>query len=210
MKDSLTGVFKFKVWLKWRKKALFMLIMRLNGYRFKKTGKKLYCHGIQSVFKRDSVSVGDYVYISRNANIYANCDIGHFVQIAGNVKIVGGDHRFDLVGVPIAFAGRDKMEQLKTIIGDDVWIGESAIIMAGVNIGRGAVVAAGAVVTKDVAPYAIVGGCPAMLIRYRFNEEQQKEHDERLDYLINKSQNPEFDSLRLMAQKGIKVVWEKR
>lgn len=58
-----------------------------------------------------------------------------------------------------------------TIIGDDVWIGSEAMIMAGVNIGSGAVVAAHAVVTKDVPPYAIVGGNPAEVIKYRFDEE---------------------------------------
>ena len=55
-------------------------------------------------------------------------------------------------------------------VDDDVWIGYGATIMSGVHIGQGAVVAAGAVVTKDVAPYAIVGGVPAKIIKYRFPE----------------------------------------
>lgn len=58
----------------------------------------------------------------------------------------------------------------QTIIGNDVWIGTSAIIMQGVNIGDGAVIASGAVVTKDVPPYAIVGGVPAKIIKYRFDD----------------------------------------
>lgn len=57
-----------------------------------------------------------------------------------------------------------------TVIGNDVWIGSEAMIMAGVNIGSGAVVAARAVVTKDVPPYAVVGGNPAQIIKYRFDE----------------------------------------
>jgi len=57
-------------------------------------------------------------------------------------------------------------------IGNDVWIGRRAIVMPGVRIGDGAVVGAGAIVTKDVAPYAIVGGNPAKLIRYRFDPNQ--------------------------------------
>ena len=59
-----------------------------------------------------------------------------------------------------------------TIVGSDVWTTENCLILAGVKIGDGAIVAAGAVVTKDVPPYAIVGGNPATLIRYRFTEEQ--------------------------------------
>ncbi len=63
----------------------------------------------------------------------------------------------------------------KTVIGNDVWVGKNASIMAGVKIGDGAVIGAGAVVTKDVPPYAIVGGIPAKVIKYRFNEEQIEE-----------------------------------
>ena len=59
-----------------------------------------------------------------------------------------------------------------TVIGNDVWIGQNAVILPGVTIGRHCVVAAGAVVTKDVPPYAIVGGIPARIIRYRFSDEQ--------------------------------------
>ena len=59
-----------------------------------------------------------------------------------------------------------------TIVGNDVWTTENCLVMSGVKIGDGAIVAAGAVVTKDVPPYAIVGGNPAKLIRYRFTEEQ--------------------------------------
>ena len=57
------------------------------------------------------------------------------------------------------------------VVGDDVWVGQRAIIMSGVNIGQGAVIGAGAIVTKNVPPYAIVGGIPAKVIRYRFSEE---------------------------------------
>lgn len=61
-----------------------------------------------------------------------------------------------------------------TLVGNDVWIGNNVQIMAGVTIGDGAVIAAGSIVTKDVAPYAIVGGNPAKLIRYRIEDEEQR------------------------------------
>ena len=191
-KYNLSKMFKFKIWLKWRKKALFMWLMKFRGYKFKKTGKCFFCAGTTSLFKKNSISVGDYVFINRNAHFSANVQIGHFVQIAANVAIVGSDHRFDIVGVPIAFTGRDRMDELLTIIEDDVWVGHGSIIMAGVKIGRGSIVAAGSVVTKDVAPYTIVGGVPAKIIKYRFTEEQQKRHNESLDELIN-SKNAEFE-----------------
>ena len=60
------------------------------------------------------------------------------------------------------------------VVGDDVWIGENAIVCSGVTIGQGAIVAAGAIVTKDIEPYAIVGGNPAKVIKYRFNENIRK------------------------------------
>jgi maltose O-acetyltransferase len=63
------------------------------------------------------------------------------------------------------------------VIEDDVWIGTRAVVLAGVKIGRGAVVAAGALVTRDVAPYAIVGGNPAKIIRMRWDDETIRHHE---------------------------------
>lgn len=68
----------------------------------------------------------------------------------------------------------DYSEYETITIGSDVWIGAEAIVMDGVTIGHGAIVAAGAVVTKNVPPYAIVGGVPAKIIKYRFNEKQRE------------------------------------
>jgi acetyltransferase-like isoleucine patch superfamily enzyme len=79
--------------------------------------------------------------------------------------LVGGDHKIDKINVPIRRSGRDIMKQI--VIEDNVWVGQGAIIMHGVHIRSGAVIAAGAVVTKDVDNNAIVGGNPAILIRYR-------------------------------------------
>ena len=118
-------------------------------------------------------------------------------MIASSVAIIGGDHRLDIVGVPIRFTGRDRKEKLLTIIEDDVWVGHGTIIMAGVKIGRGVIVAAGSVVTKDVLPYTIVGGVPTKLIRYRFTPEQQKLHNEAIDKLI-KSKNAEYESYLIL------------
>ncbi|AQQ09156.1 Streptogramin A acetyltransferase [Sedimentisphaera cyanobacteriorum] len=175
--------------LKWFLKDVFMFFISLMKYKFKRLGRHCYCCGMQSNFKPYSVELGDYVFIGRNAYIYANCKIGNYSMIASYVSIVGGDHRFDIVGAPMFFSGRDKLEELETIIEDDVWVGQGSIILAGIKIGRGAIVGAGSIVTKKVPPYAIVAGNPAKLIKYRFNKVEQQKHDSMLD-LLAKSKDP--------------------
>jgi acetyltransferase-like isoleucine patch superfamily enzyme len=109
-------------------------------------------------------------------------DIGCFTSIANGVVIGGARHPMEWVSMsPVFYAGRDSVKAKFSVhfldtpkrvsIGHDVWVGRNAIILPGVNVGHGAVVAAGSVVTKDVPPYAIVGGNPAKLIRYRFADE---------------------------------------
>jgi acetyltransferase-like isoleucine patch superfamily enzyme len=105
--------------------------------------------------------------------------LGRYVLLGPEVAFVGGDHRTDVVGVPMVFAGRPTLEP--TRVEDDVWIGARAIIMAGVRIGRGSIVAAGAVVTKDVPPYSVAGGVPARVIGERFADpELRAKHDAML------------------------------
>lgn len=189
------------LWLKWQKRRFKLLAGMLCGYRFKAIGKKFTVSDTISFFKKRSITVGDYVFIGIRAHLYANIRIGHFVMLASDVAIVGGDHRFDMVGIPMRFTGRDGMEDLLTVIEDDVWIGHGAIIMAGVKIGRGAIIAAGSVVTKDVPAYAIVAGVPAKTLRYRFNEQQQKQHDKSLARLIS-CKNAELESYRLLQNRS--------
>jgi chloramphenicol O-acetyltransferase type B len=108
-----------------------------------------------------------------------NCDIGAFCSIASRVFIGGAAHPIHFVStspvflshkdsVRAKFASHDYLPKIRTKIGNDVWIGEGAYVKAGVSIGDGSVVGMGAVVTKDVAPYSIVAGNPARLIRMRF------------------------------------------
>ncbi len=107
--------------------------------------------------------------------------VGSYNSIASFVAIGGARHPMDWVGTSSVFyVGRDSIRRKfsnhlalppkVTTIGNDVWIGHAAILISGVNVGNGAVIGAGAVVTKDVPPYAIVAGNPARLIRYRFSE----------------------------------------
>ena len=108
-------------------------------------------------------------------------DIGSFTSIANGVVIGGGRHPMEWGGMsPVFYKGRDSVKAKfseyerepgkRVKIGHDVWIGRSAIVLPGVEIGNGAVVGAGAVVTRPVPPYAIVAGNPARILRHRFDE----------------------------------------
>jgi acetyltransferase-like isoleucine patch superfamily enzyme len=131
----------------------------------------------------DSCSIGDHSYIQKRSTVF-NADIGKFCSIASGVSIGPGVHKTDgmsthpvfyLKNTPLAkiYCDKDLFNSSKrTTIGHDVWIGEKAIILDGVTIGTGAIIAAGSVVTKDVAPYAIVGGVPAKQIKFRFEERE--------------------------------------
>jgi acetyltransferase-like isoleucine patch superfamily enzyme len=110
----------------------------------------------------------------------SHADIGSFCSIANGVSIGGGVHPIDWAATsPVFYRGRDSVRAKfsehdrpplqRTTIGHDVWIGERAIIKAGVTIGTGAVVGMGAVVTRDVQPYWVVAGVPARPVRPRFD-----------------------------------------
>ncbi len=99
--------------------------------------------------------------------------IGNFVCFgAESVIMMGGNqlHRTEWISV-FPFDSRSFVPAGDTIISDGCWIGSRAMIMQGVKLGEGAVIATGAVVTKDVPPYAVVGGVPARIIKYRFSQE---------------------------------------
>ena len=136
-------------------------------------------HNCKFTYKH--ISVGNNVYIGENASFIASIariKIGNKVMFGPNVTIRGGNHRIDVLG-KYMYDVKDKLRENDedVIIHDDVWIGCNSTILKGVTIGRGAVVAAGGVVTKSVPPYAIVGGNPSKLIRYRFSDNEIKEHE---------------------------------
>lgn len=127
-------------------------------------------------------TIGDYTYIGDHQRVvYAK--VGKFCSIAGGGAIGMGTHTLSNISTsPIFTAKRNgtgtswtnllPTDEFREVnVGNDVWIGERALIMGGVTIGDGAVVAAGAIVAKNVPPYAIVGGVPAKVIRYRFSED---------------------------------------
>ncbi|MBI1287882.1 MAG: acyltransferase [Flavobacteriales bacterium] len=101
-----------------------------------------------------------------NENVFIqSAEIGDHVMIAPGVAIISTSHDYQRVDIPMALQG--KLQERKVIVENDVWIGRNAIIMPGLKIGRGSIIGAGAVVTKNVEPFSVVGGVPAKTIRTR-------------------------------------------
>jgi acetyltransferase-like isoleucine patch superfamily enzyme len=139
----------------------------------------------------ESFEIGAFSYVVPGSFL-PNTSVGRFCSIGVNAKVMGENHPIHRVttstftyGRPVAdFIKRDfgielsqnrKLEKAgKTIIGNDVWVGENVTFKRGVTIGDGAIIASNSVITRNVAPYSIVGGNPAKFIKDRFDEETQK------------------------------------
>ena len=156
-------------------KQLYTLLLKLYLMIFKndiKIGSGVYIDSQSSLMGHNlindysrliSVSLGEYSYISPFC-ILIDTKVGRYCSIGPGVKIGLGLHPID---------GLSTSPYISPVeIGHDVWIGANALIMGGVKVGTGAVIGAGAVVTKDVPDYAVVVGCPARTLRKRFSEEK--------------------------------------
>lgn len=177
----------------------------------------------KNYFNQDLVSVGNFSYGVLEVCHFGNENklrIGSFCSIAPNVVfLLKDEHPLDRISTfPFIVKALDIDTYEATskgdiVVSDDVWIGYGATIMSGVHIGQGAVVAAGAVVTKDVPPYAIVGGVPAKVIKYRFepdvieellkidyNKLTREMIEEHIDDLYTKLKDP--SQLDWMLKKG--------
>jgi len=126
-------------------------------------------------------SIGRYSRLNQNCKV-AHTKIGNFTAIGKGTTIGPGSHPLNYLSTNSIFYKRnnyrndwfkpiDFEESTTVIVGNDVWIGTDAMILNGVTVGDGAVIATKSVVTKNVPPYAIVGGVPAKIINYRFSEE---------------------------------------
>lgn len=147
--------------------------------------KDLHIGRLSMVMAPDRLEIGHNVSIGIHTWIASNGSIGHGVLISSYVGIVGkADHDMHSIGLAMTQTpwiydtdAAPRSEPHEIHIEDDVWIGFGAKLISGIRIGRGAVVAAGAVVVKDVPPYAIVGGNPAKQISQRFTPEQIVKHE---------------------------------
>lgn len=134
------------------------------------------------------LEIGDHVSIGPRSIIQVDGMIGDFVLIGMGVQIVGRhDHAIREMGRPYVFStwagDRNPTRHDRVDIGRDVWIGASAVVISGIKVGEGALVAAGAVVSQDVPEYSIVAGNPAVVVGNRFDEDAQRMHRDALDAL---------------------------
>lgn len=155
---------------------------RISGYVKIKDSQLSEASGVGSRSSLNDVSMGRYSYVSRNVSL-TRVEIGNFCSIGPGVLNHLGNHPsrtfvstspvFYMPEAPIpSFTEKEMFSSYgeKVTIGHDVWVGAETLLMDGVNIGNGAIIAARSVVTHDVPPYSIVGGVPARHIRYRFDD----------------------------------------
>lgn len=156
----------------------------IRVYLKNKKWRKLNKHNktkMANVFDMSKVEVKNYSYGPLFVETFGleseKLSIGNFCSIAYGVKfLLGGEHDYKKVStypfhVHVFHDGVDAISKGHIVIKDDVWIGYNSLILSGVEIGQGAVIAAGSVVTKDIPPYAIAAGVPARVIKYRFDKE---------------------------------------
>ncbi|MEJ0104613.1 MAG: CatB-related O-acetyltransferase [Bacteroidota bacterium] len=150
-------------------------------------------------FPIEKIKIGNHTYGDLHIISYGEenegLEIGHYVSIANKVQfLLGGNHyykRFTTYPFINKFVDADYVETWskgKIIIGDDVWIGTEAFILPGVNIGKGAIIGARAVVSQDIPPYAVVTGNPARIVKYRFEAHTVKKA-ESIDFKRLKPEN---------------------
>ncbi len=152
-------------------------------------------HGVNFRFDPD----GDYSYKNIHAGDNVNLGvkpilmaaastihIGNNVMFGPEVVVIGGGHNTTVCGQAMSEVHeKTGNEDLGVVLEDDIWVGSRAIILRGVCVGRGSVIGAGAIVTKSVPPYAIVGGNPARVLRFRWNVDSILNHEKKL-YPANK------------------------
>lgn len=194
----------------------FVKQIRLN--RFKRSWRKANAENDtvpMNLFPAELVNVGKCSYGELNVVTFNRCSklkIGSYCSIAQHVHfMLDVEHHVNTISTYPYKAkclkmGDEAFSKGDIVVDDDVWIGYGATIMSGVHIGQGAVIAAGAVVTKDVPPYAIVGGVPAKAIRYRFETEIIKELL-RLDYSkLNEKMIKEHINVLYTDLKSVKQI----
>jgi acetyltransferase-like isoleucine patch superfamily enzyme len=167
-------------------KGFDRLLMYAYRSQFASCGKNVFFYPTISYIHYKTIEIGNDVYIGPGAMLLSRdsiIKIGNKTMFGPNVSIIGGNHAFHIKGkfmFDYRVADKNPTDDQPVIIESDVWICTECTILKGVIIGRGSIVAAGAIVSKDVPPYAIVGGTPAKVLKFRWSVEEILEHEQML------------------------------
>ncbi len=153
---------------------LARLLVKMYSRKFIGKPNNLVFYPNNSTFTYSTIKMGNNVFVNRRAYFSGDICIGNDVLIGPDVFITSGDHEYRVVGKTINAQGRVASRQV--VIEDDVWIGAKVCVLAGVKIGKGAIIGAGSVVTKDVEPYTICAGNPCRKIKDRYSESDLIRH----------------------------------
>jgi acetyltransferase-like isoleucine patch superfamily enzyme len=165
----ILSIVTLRVFYDYAYKFAYYVVNHTLGKHLAKIGKGTKIHATAFIRHGERVEIGSHCLINHNnvlqaGKVDAKIRIGNYVHTGANVMMIAFNHAFDTREIPTIL--QDYYDADITI-GDDVWIGGGTIILAGVTIGKGAIIAAGAVVNQDVPEYAIMGGIPAKILKYR-------------------------------------------
>ena len=152
------------------------LLKLVGRSQYLTAGRELHVGKGTKLWAPERLVIGDCVYIGKHVLVEANCEIGDYCLLANRVAIIGRhDHDFSAIGYPVRFAPwvgskrfPNRFGYEKVVLESDVWVGYGAIVLTGVTVGQGSIVAAGSVVTRDIPPYSIAAGVPAKVVGRRF------------------------------------------
>lgn len=154
--------------------AKHFVISRLAKRKFRSVGERLSFSPENSVFRYASITIGNNVFIGREAIFSCEAEIGNYVLFGPRVYITSGRHNYAIVGKRIREQGEAGVK--KVVIEDDCWIGEGSLICRGVRIGEGSVIGGMSVVSRSLPPYCICVGTPCAPIKLRYTDEELEEH----------------------------------
>lgn len=162
----------------WRRFRMYLLLPLLKEH-----GRNVWLDP-EGLYSFENITIGSDVFLGQAPTLMAtksSIKIGNKVMFGPGVSLIGGSHNTAVCG-RFMFDVRDKRpdDDQDIVIEDDVWIGSRAMVLQGVTVGRGAIVAAGSIVTKNVPAYSVVAGSPARVLKFRWSLDKILQHEQEL------------------------------